>query len=298
VTRSQRELRLSAPAKLNLSLRVTGRRPDGFHELAGLFVLLELADELRLLPGGSGLLVDADPGIAVPHAVGENLAWRGLAAGLETEPAGACLALDKRIPVAAGLGGGSSDAAAAWRLGRRWRRASDQPQPEDLARLSAIGADVPFFAAQCAAAWVTGIGERVEPFALPADAPREAVLVHAPFELVTADVFAELRADEWGTGAATPDEALGFRDVGNDLLAPASRLRPELEDLRRLVLSAGVEPRLTGSGPTLFALLDDPERADAVASRLRRASLRVTHTRLRDEPARIEPAAAAEEGQG
>ena len=298
MTLSRSELRLAAPAKLNLSLRVTGRRPDGFHELAGLFVLLEVADQLRLLPGGSGLLVDADPGISVPRAAAENLAWRGLAAGLESEPAGACLALDKRIPAAAGLGGGSSDAAAAWRLGRRWRRASEHPEPPDLARLSEIGADVPFFAAQCAAAWVTGIGERVEPITLPANAPREAVLVHAPFELATADVFVELRPEEWGTGAATSDEALGPGDAGNDLLAAASRLRPELEELRRLVLSVGVEPRLTGSGPTLFALLDDPERADAVASRLRRASLRVTRTRLRGEPARIEPVAAAEEGQG
>jgi 4-diphosphocytidyl-2-C-methyl-D-erythritol kinase len=290
-------LRLAAPAKLNLSLRITGRRADGFHELAGLFVLLELGDQLLLEPGASGLRVDADAGITVPAATGDNLAWRGLVAGLDREPLDACLRLSKHVPAAAGLGGGSSDAAAAWRLGRRWRGVGDRPEAADLEILAEIGADVPFFASQCAAAWVTGIGERVAPVAVPADAPREIVLVHPPFELSTAAVFAQLRPDEWGTGASTAADALGAADVGNDLLAPARRLRPELDEVRRLVLSAGVEPRMTGSGPTLFALIDDPERADAVAARLRRASLRVGRTRLRDEPARIEPVEAAEEGE-
>ena len=290
-------LRLAAPAKLNLSLRVTGRRPDGFHELAGLFVLLELADELLLLPGGSGLRVEADPGIEVPIVPRDNLAWRGLVAGIGAEPIDACLALAKHVPAAAGLGGGSSDAAAAWRLGRRSRGADDRSQlpTPDAAALAAIGADVPFFASGCGAAWVTGIGEEVEPVILPTNAPREVVLVHPPFGLATSAVFAELRPHEWGNGAATAAEAMGPRDAGNDLLSPARRLRPELDEVRRLVLAAGVEPRLTGSGPTLFALLDDPERADAVAARLRRASLRVSRTRLRDEPATIE-AVDAEEG--
>ena len=134
-------LRLEAPAKLNLSLAITGRRADGYHELASVFVLLDLADRLLLLPGAPGLRVEGTYEVPLGAA---NLAWRGLVAGLGAEPDATCLALEKAIPVAAGLGGGSSDAAAAWRLGRRWSGANEAAKPGSLA---AIGADVPFFAA-------------------------------------------------------------------------------------------------------------------------------------------------------
>ena len=264
-------LRLEAPAKLNLWLRVVGRRGDGFHELEGLFALLELADALLLLPGCSGLRVDGAEAGSVP-LTGENLAWRGLIAGLGGEPDLACLALEKRIPAAAGLGGGSSDAAAAWRLGRAWQGRPEPATGDELAALSAIGADVPFLAAGVAAARVGGIGEQVAP--VPA-VEREAVLVHPPFGLSTADVFAELAADEWGR-------------LENDLLAPARRLRPELDGLFEVVRSEGGEPRLTGSGPTVFSLEDDPERAAALAERLRARGLRTTHTRTRTTAATID----------
>jgi 4-diphosphocytidyl-2-C-methyl-D-erythritol kinase len=264
-------LRIEAPAKLNLSLRVVGRRADGFHELESLFVLLQFADALLLLPGCSGLRVDGAEAGSVPLA-GDNLAWRGLVAGLGGEPDLCCLTLEKRVPAAAGLGGGSSDAAAAWRLGRAWR---GQPEPatgHELAGLSAIGADVPFFAAGVAAARVAGIGERVEP--VPA-VEREAVLVHPPFDLSTAAVYAELRTDEWG-------------GMENDLLAPARRLRPELDDLFDVVRSEGGEPRLSGSGPTIFSLEDDPQRAAALAERLDARGLRTTRTRTRTTAATID----------
>jgi 4-diphosphocytidyl-2-C-methyl-D-erythritol kinase len=177
----------------------------------------------------------------------------------------ACLALDKRVPAAAGLGGGSSDAAAAWRLGRAWRGLPDGADEEDLAMLSMIGADVPFFAAATPAARVTGIGERVAP--MPA-VEREVVLVHPPFGLSTAEIFAELREDEWGG----PE---------NDLLPPARRLRPELDDLFDAVAAAGGQPKLTGSGPTIFSLEENFERAAALATHLGGLGLRVTHTRTR-----------------
>lgn len=281
-------LRLDAPAKLNLSLSVVGRRGGGLHELDGVMVLLELADRLALLPGATGLRVDAAEDAEIPLGA-DNLAWRGLLAAAGTGPDLPCLSLEKRIPAAAGLGGGSSDAAAAWRLGRRWRGLDDQATDADLVSLSLIGADVPFFAAQCAAARVRGIGERVEPIDAPAGGT-QAILVHPPFRLSTAAVFAELRVGEWSQGSAELPE------VGhNDLLPPARRLRPELDDLFRLVLSAGGVPHLTGSGPTVFALADDSERAAAIAGRLRRAGLRVTETRLRREPASIEALSGEEE---
>jgi 4-diphosphocytidyl-2-C-methyl-D-erythritol kinase len=263
-------LRLDAPAKLNLSLRVVGRRDDGFHQLESRMVLLELADRLLLLPGSSGLRLDGD---AAGLPLGEeNLAWRGLLSGLGGPPDVACLALEKRIPVASGLGGGSSDAAAAWRLGRAWRGLSDQATKTELEDLGRIGADVPFFAARLAAALVSGIGERVEPSAA---FESHVILVHPGFGLSTAAVFAELTPDDWGRSE-------------NDLLAPALRLRPELNDILALVGRTGVTPRMTGSGPTIFALTDDPQRAASVAERLVGAGLRATITRTRTSATSIE----------
>ena len=263
-------LRLEAPAKLNLSLRVLGRRDDGFHLLQSDLVLLELADELLLMPGSSGLRVSGPVGADVPRDA-SNLAWRGLLAGLGAEPEMACLALEKRIPAAAGLGGGSSDAAAAWRLGRAWRGLRDRPADDELADLAKIGADVPFLASGLPAGRISGIGERVEP-APTVDAP--VVLAHPAFGLSTAAVFDELRADEWGT-------------LENDLLAPARRLRPEIDDLLRLVAQAGGVPRLSGSGPTLFSLADDGEQAAAIGEGIERAGIRATITRTRTRPAAI-----------
>lgn len=273
-------LTLEAPAKVNLSLRVTGRRDDGLHELDSHVVLLELADRLLLMPGCSGLRVEG-AGQGVDHLpLGtENLAWRGLVAGLGGPPDLACLTLEKRIPVAAGLGGGSSDAATAWRLGRAWTGRDDRPAPEDVATLAGIGADVPFFASGAASGRVTGIGERIEPLEPGA---LEIVLVHPPFGLSTRAVFEDLRPDEWGT-----------RD--NDLLGPAIRLRPELEELFALVADAGGRPRLTGSGPTIFHVAPDADAASALAERLARAGLKVTHTRTRLAPAIIEAIEEASE---
>jgi 4-diphosphocytidyl-2-C-methyl-D-erythritol kinase len=269
-------LRLEAPAKLNLSLSVTGRRPDGFHELASVFVLLELADRLLLMPGAPGLRIEGSQEIPPGPT---NLAWRGLLAGLGAEPETSCLALEKVVPVAAGLGGGSSDAAAGWRLGRRWSGEAEAPPPASLA---AIGADVPFFAAQLPAGYVTGIGERIE--ALPqAQPPPEVVLAIPPFGLSTAAVFAKLRHSDW---SAPPPRSV--EPGHNDLLAAARRLRPEIDDLMRLMRHAGAEPHLTGSGPTLFALTNDPQRGESIRARLAAEGVRTIATRLRRLPASIE----------
>jgi 4-diphosphocytidyl-2-C-methyl-D-erythritol kinase len=269
-----RALSLEAPAKLNLTLRVVGKRRDGFHLLETEMLLLELADRLLLLPGSTGLRVEAPDGDEIPIDE-SNLAWRGLVAGLGGRPDVACLALEKRIAAAAGLGGGSSDAAAAWRLGRRAAGRSEVAGADDLDSLAQLGADVPFFAAGSAAALVTGIGEVVRP--LPAPERLHAVLLQPDFGLSTEAVFGELRPADLATD----------RPAGNDLLAPALRLRPELGDLMRQLEAAGGEPRLTGSGSTIFALTGDPERAADITARLRGAGLTVTLTRLRPEPAAI-----------
>lgn len=267
-------LSLEAPAKLNLSLRVVGRRPDGFHLLETEMVLLELADRLLLLPGATGLRVEAQPDEEIPidHS---NLAWRGLLMAIGSTPDLVCLTLEKRTPAGAGLGGGSSDAAAAWRLGRRASGLSEEATAVDLDALARLGADVPFFAARTPAASVAGIGERITP--LPDPRPDQVVLAHPGFRLSTAAVFAELR----------PGDLSAERSDGNDLLAAALRLRPELGDLMRLVSEAGGEPRLTGSGSTIFALTHDAERAASIAAALRRRGVRVEETRLRARPAEI-----------
>jgi 4-diphosphocytidyl-2-C-methyl-D-erythritol kinase len=276
---------LAAPAKLNLWLTVVGQRADGFHELDSLLLLLEFADEVSVNTVGAG---GDDPQVVGPAAAGvptdrTNLAWRGWVAGLAGQSRPATLSVGKRIPPAAGLGGGSSDAAAAWRLARWLTDQGDaQPTANELVSLSAIGADVPFFAARLAVARVRGIGEQVEA-ADDLTPPTQAVLVHPPFGLATSAVFAELRRGDW----SGPFE--GAQEAGrNDLERPARRLRPELDDLYRLVAGAGGAPQMTGSGPTLFALTDDPERADGVTARLERAGVATTRTRLRPEPASIE----------
>ncbi|HEX2193422.1 MAG TPA: 4-(cytidine 5'-diphospho)-2-C-methyl-D-erythritol kinase [Candidatus Limnocylindria bacterium] len=273
-------LRLDAPAKLNLWLHVVGRRPNGYHELISEMVLLELADRLLIMPGCSGLRVEAAFDEDVPRSPSANLAWRGLVAGLGEEPQLACLALEKRIPTAAGLGGGSSDAAAAWRLGRCWRGDPQDvtPDEETLRRLAEIGADVPFFAAAVPAAAVAGIGEAVTPRPHPPGGD-DVVLAHPPFSLSTAAVYAELRPSDWSAADAE----------GNDLMRPARRLRPELDRIADELAATGLRPQLTGSGPTLFARTDDAERADAAAARLVSNGVRATRTRLRREPATIEP---------
>jgi 4-diphosphocytidyl-2-C-methyl-D-erythritol kinase len=265
-------LRVEAPAKLNLSLRMLGRREDGYHLLDSDFVLLDLADRLLLLPGCSGLRVEGVGAASVPLDA-DNLAWRGLVAGLGAEPDLVCLTLEKRIPAAAGLGGGSSDAAAAWRLGRAFRGLPDVATgQEELDALATIGADVPFFASGAAAARVTGIGERIRPVE---GARRAVVLLHPPFGLATADVFAELRPSEWGSAE-------------NDLLPAARRLRPELDALMARMTVAGGRAQLTGTGPTIFAVFDDPVRAAAVAERLRIDGHSVTLTATRPAAAEVE----------
>ena len=263
---------LDAPAKLNVTLRVVGRRDDGHHLLDGTYVLLELADRLLLLPGCSGLRVEGRGADALPLGT-DNLAWHGLVAGMGGPPELACLALEKRIPAGGGLGGGSSDAAAAWRLGRAWRGMWDRPQADDLVELSRIGADVPFLASGMPAARVRGIGEQLEALE-PGE--RSVVLVHPPFGMSTAAVFGELREGEWGSAE-------------NDLLAPATRLRPELGDIVAAVTAAGGEPRLTGSGSTIFSMTDDPERAESLATTLAGIGFDVQVTRTRTTATTIRP---------
>lgn len=264
-----------APAKVNLYLHLTGRRPDGYHLLDSLVAFPDIGDRLRVRPASSLSLEIAGPEAAA--LIGEardNLVLQAarLLAGHVGAVAGAAFELEKNLPVAAGIGGGSSDAAAALRaLCELWRLAIDERQ---LAALAAeLGADVP----ACLygrPVWVGGIGERLEP---AADLPAAGIVLANPRRpLPTAAVFRERRGPfSAGGGRFAPmpsnavDLARALSPRHNDLTEAAIGLLPEIaEVLSVLLLLPGARlSRMSGSGATCFALFDDraaAERARAV----------------------------------
>src|SRR5438128_3130354 len=177
-----------APAKVNLTLEVVGSRPDGFHGLASVLATVDLRDRVPVAPWRA-LDVKIAPAVDAPR--GDDLASRAVRALADASgrPALAHVRVRKRIPVASGLGGGSSDAGAVLRgLARAWRL-----DGVDLAPVAArLGSDVPFFVSGAAYALVRGRGELVE--ALPAPDPIWIALVQLPERVSTADVFAAHRA--------------------------------------------------------------------------------------------------------
>ncbi|MEX2107394.1 MAG: hypothetical protein WD827_00740 [Solirubrobacterales bacterium] len=266
-----------APAKLNLCLFLGPRREDGLHSLCSLFEPLALADLIEVSEA------DRDQ-VLCPGVEGENLAERALAAlrerGWERPPLR--VEIEKRIPVAAGLGGGSADAAAILRLARDPGGAAGWiPGLEEIA--AELGADVPSQLVP-ALALVQGAGERVE--RLPDPAPHAVVLLPEGGGLSTADVFAE--ADRLGLGrdAAELDElAARLREaagdgasplsyaglLGNDLEPATRSLRPGVGDSLDALREAGASlALLTGSGPTTFGLFESLAVARAAAECLGR----------------------------
>ena len=250
----------TAPAKINLVLQVGPRRADGLHELCSLFASLELADVVAAAPA------PAEPDEVIsPGVEGPNLGEAAVAAYRETVASLPPLyvAIEKKIPVAAGLGGGSADAAAVLRAANRLT-----DEPLGAGELRAIGArlgsDVPS-QVEPRHAIVTGAGEAVEPVDLP---PLPVVLVPSEQGLSTAAVFAE--ADRIGATRAKLDPgaihavveslAAGTRDMAleNDLAQAALSLRPELEDTLQAVRDSGaLAAQVTGSGPTVFGIYAD-----------------------------------------
>jgi 4-diphosphocytidyl-2-C-methyl-D-erythritol kinase len=260
-----------APAKLNLVLHVGRPRPDGLHPLCSLFASIDLEDELELerLRDGGRDVVEC-PGVEAP-----NLAQAALAALRERLGPGALpplrVVIRKRIPVAAGLGGGSADAAAVLRAGNRI--AGEPLGAGELRELAAgLGSDVPS-QVEPRHALVQGTGEAVEAIELPA---LTALLVPATEGLSTAAVYAELdRLRGWrerldadalrGLAQGSPEQLAG--SLGNDLQPAALSLRPELEDTLSALRGAGaLGAAVSGSGPTCFGLFAadaDAERAAA-----------------------------------
>jgi 4-diphosphocytidyl-2-C-methyl-D-erythritol kinase len=263
-----------APAKVNLTLRILGRRADGYHELESLVAFADVGDRLALLPGETLSLAVGGPTAAAAGVDETNLvmkAARALSARVEGLRCGE-FSLDKMLPVAAGLGGGSSDAAAALRLlARENAIAFDDPRLLQAAR--EVGADVPV-CLEPRARIMRGIGERLSPaIDLP---PIPAVLVNPRVPVATRDVFAALNAapaSPSASEAATPSaaETWSFVESGvNDLQAPAIALQPVIAAV--LTALAGSHDcllaRMSGSGATCFGLYATPESALAAAAAL------------------------------
>jgi 4-diphosphocytidyl-2-C-methyl-D-erythritol kinase len=220
--------RLLAPAKLTLSLVVTGVRADGYHELRSEMVSLSLADELTFTEGGAGLTLVAEEGTRAESLGGQedNLITRALAAAGRR----AAVHVRKRIPLGGGLGGGSTDAAAVL----RWARCMDP----DVAR--ALGSDVPFSVVG-GRALVEGTGETVTPLDFEL---RTFLLVLPPFGVDTAQVYAAWDALGGPQGA---------EDGGNALTTAALMVEPRLARWRDALRDvAAAEPALAGSGSTWF----------------------------------------------
>ena len=273
-------MRIHAPAKLNLCLFLGPHRDDGLHELCSLFEPLALADAIEVAESES----ESDE-VLCPGVEGENLAARALAALRERGWQGPPLRIEieKRIPVAAGLGGGSADAAAILRLARASAEDFSDGIP-DFAELGAqLGADVPS-QLDPALALVQGAGERVE--RLPAPASHVALLLPARGGLNTGAVFAE--ADRLGLGrseaelaelAARLREAAGsggsplsYADLlANDLEPAALSLRPDIGEALDALRGAGAAPAfMSGSGPTAVGLFADLAEAKSAAAKIDR----------------------------
>jgi 4-diphosphocytidyl-2-C-methyl-D-erythritol kinase len=260
-----------AGAKINLSLRVGPLRADGYHEVATVLAALALGDSLELEPAAA-TRVEA-PGLAG----GDSLATRalGLLAARTGHRAGWRVHIDKHVPVGAGLGGGSADAAAALRLAN-----ATLPEPlalSDLTALAAeVGSDVPFFVSGHETALARGRGELLEP--CPVRAPAWVVVAWPGVALGTAEVYARYRPSAGARErvAALAAEPFATEDVEqlaalieNDLGAPAAELCPPVPALRaRLLASGALAAAMSGSGSAVFGVFAGEDGARAASERL------------------------------
>jgi 4-diphosphocytidyl-2-C-methyl-D-erythritol kinase len=274
VSRAEALAGIAAPAKVNFGLVVTGRRTDGYHKLVTLMAALSLADTVRVEPASSFSFVCDDPALATD----DNLALRA-ARGLQSltgERRAARITLTKRIPVSAGLGGGSGDAAATLiALDALWE--THAPDAALLALARGLGADVPF-ALYGGAMVARGIGDVLTPAPLP---ETWLILVVPPLAIPrkTAALYGALSPCDFGDGAAIMRQVAGLRRgepldptlLDNAFLAPLERIAPAVAVVRVAIESRGVAAFLSGSGPTLVAPCASEDDAHRHADGLRRS---------------------------
>jgi len=261
---------LLAPAKINLCLHVIGKRGDGYHELEMLMLPLDFGDSVTLrLRERSGVELRCDGLSLAPGE--ENIATRAARRMFELSGCGrgAEVEIVKRIPVAAGLGGGSSDAAAVL-CGLNRLLDLNLPEAELMAEGVKLGADVPFFI-RGLPAWATGIGERLDTVEnIP---PAWYVLVNPGFAVSTAWVYGNLGLTTPGATTKMPRFSGQIGEIvallRNDLEAVTARRHPEIEALKSELVSLGARGALmSGSGPTVFGVFADEASARRASSRL------------------------------
>lgn len=256
-----------APAKINLTLHVTGQRADGYHLLDSLVAFADVGDTLTIRPLDQLALTIDGPEAGDLASEPDNLVLQ--AARLLAPDAGAALRLTKRLPVASGIGGGSADAAAALRgLARFWGKA--MPSPADIA---ALGADVPVCLSQTPRR-MGGIGEELS--SVPPLPDVGVVLANPRVAVSTPKVFARLSQK---SNPPMADQLPGWRTAGdlfdwlaaqrNDLLTPAMELQPVIADVIAALRQSGCRfVSMSGSGATCFGLFapDEPPDLSAVPS--------------------------------
>jgi 4-diphosphocytidyl-2-C-methyl-D-erythritol kinase len=272
------ELSGRACAKINLFLRVTGRRVDGYHELDSVFLPLSLADEIRL-----EIRAADEPSVSVKCNLPElarsedNLAARAARSFMSEFDlvAGVSIDLKKHIPIGAGLGGGSSDAATVLCMMAAAAQLTDDEAAGRLRRIAlTLGADVPFFLDPLPSR-VTGIGERIE--TIEGVPPMPIVIAVPPFEVSTAAIFRALEPAGW-SGAARNEhlEAILRGEISpeflvNDLAAVAIAQFPEIRRLKGLLEDSGARAaQMSGSGGAVFGVFDSIEEAESAATKIRK----------------------------
>lgn len=249
-------LELLSPAKLNLFLHITRRRPDGYHELQTLFQLLDWGDRLRFETDDTGEIALDAPGLAIP--IEDNLIYRA-ACALQRGNCGVRIALDKRIPAGGGLGGGSSDAATTLlALNHLWQLGLGQGELRAIG--ATLGADVPVFVGG-RTAWAEGIGEILT----PVDLPRDWYLILAPdCHVATGEIFSHR---ELTRNSAPIKIAAFFAGASrNDCQELVRRLYPEVDRSLKFLEKFG-EARLTGTGACAFARFGTRAEAESAGER-------------------------------
>lgn len=283
-------LTLRAPAKVNLRLSVLAREASGYHQIETVFHTLELSDELAVTLAGEGVHLVVDGPDVGP--VADNLVMRAarLFQDACSVPPGIQLHLVKRIPAGAGLGGGSSDAAATLlALNSLCQAPLGLDALTDLG--ATLGSDVPFFLCGCPHALAWGRGQRLMP--LPPLPPRPVLLVVPPFASPTADAYRRLDADaapaasarSWSYTALLHWDGVAAAAV-NDFERVVLPDHPPLPAVRDALQDAGAAPALlAGSGSTLFGVFPDESARERAAQNIARTwpELRLVQTRTADE---------------
>jgi 4-diphosphocytidyl-2-C-methyl-D-erythritol kinase len=275
---SMETISLKAPAKINLYLRVLGRRADGYHDIESLMSPISLNDTITLEPRTAEISVSCPGHLELEGR--DNLAYRAASAFAQAsaqsgDRQGVNICIDKKIPIAAGLGGGSSDAASTL-IGLN-KLAKKPMAPEKLHNIAAqLGADVPFFlkSGPCVA---RGVGNKLEK--VDGLAKFWVLLACAPFGLSTRQVYESLnlpltsmRSDGTNCG---PVSFTGFDQLAaclhNDLQQASARLRPEIGKVCKDMIKSGASGGImTGSGPTVFGLFRSEDEARTAQTRIER----------------------------